>query len=151
MKKVILVLIMSLTLFGCSKNVNNNEESLKREKYINNENIKRENLYGCWKYDSLDVYADEKLIYDGATKGTIKFNENDIEYCYYYETGKSKCEKFNYKIENNKLIIEESSILNEFYNISLYEGSSLNLSLSTVIDTYDYLYHLSYSKDCKFE
>ncbi len=46
--------------------------------------------------------------------------------------------------------IEKNDVLNEKYTMYMYENDKLlDFSLTTVYDDMDYLYHLSYSKDCK--
>ena len=60
------------------------------------------------------------------------------------------CINLNYEIEGNFLKIEKNDVLNEKYTMYMYENDKLlDFSLTTVYDDMDYLYHLSYSKDCK--
>lgn len=145
------IIILALCLFTCACGANEpSKEILKREKYTNKEQINKENIYGCWNVSSLDVYRNEKLIYDSKQHGTINFLQNKLEYCYYYENNKSKCINLNYEIDGNFLKIEKNDVLNEKYTMYMYENDKLlDFSLTTVYDDMDYLYHMTYSKDCK--
>ena len=56
----------------------------------------------------------------------------------------------NYEIDGNFLKIEKNDVLNEKYTMYMYENDKLlDFSLTTVYDDMDYLYHMTYSKDCK--
>ena len=60
------------------------------------------------------------------------------------------CINLNYEIEGNFLKIEKNDVLNEKYTMYMYENDKLlDFSLTTVYDDMDYLYHMTYSKDCK--
>ena len=68
-----------------------------------------------------------------------------------YENKDYQCEKHEYKIDGNNLIVEDhGDLLNERYNVLLFEDENLPLlSLTTVYKNQDYIFHLEYSKDCK--
>ena len=60
------------------------------------------------------------------------------------------CINLNYEIDGNFLKIEKNDVLNEKYTMYMYENDKLlDFSLTTVYDDMDYLYHMTYSKDCK--
>ena len=143
-----MIIITLLLICSCKSN---KENTLDRVKYSNKSQIKNENLYGCWKYVAFDVYEEEKLIYESKFKATINFGENKLEYCLLYENKDYQCEKHEYKIDGNNLIVEDhGELLNERYNVSLFEYENLPLlSLTTVYKNQDYIFHLEYSKDCK--
>ena len=147
-KKIFLIIITLLLICSCKSS---KENTLDRVKYTNKSQIKNENLYGCWKYVAFDVYEEEKLIYESKFKATINFGENKLEYCLLYENKDYQCEKHEYKIDGNNLIVEDhGELLNERYNVSLFEYENLPLlSLTTVYKNQDYIFHLEYSKDCK--
>lgn len=147
-KNIFLIIITLLLICSCKSN---KENTLDRVKYSNKSQIKNENLYGCWKYVAFDVYEEEKLIYESKFKATINFGENKLEYCLLYENKDYQCEKHEYKIDGNNLIVEDhGELLNERYNVSLFEYENLPLlSLTTVYKNQDYIFHLEYSKDCK--
>ncbi len=147
-KKIFLIIITLLLICSCKSN---KENTLDRVKYTDKSQIKNENLYGCWKYVAFDVYEEEKLIYESKFKATINFGENKLEYCLLYENKDYQCEKHEYKIDGNNLIVEyHGDLLNERYNVSLFENENLPLlSLTTVYKNQDYIFHLEYSKDCK--
>ena len=147
-KNIFLIIITLLLICSCKSN---KENTLDRVKYTNKSQIKNENLYGCWKYVAFDVYEEEKLIYESKFKATINFGENKLEYCLLYENKDYQCEKHEYKIDGNNLIVEDhGDLLNERYNVSLFEDENLPLlSLATVYKNQDYIFHLEYSKDCK--
>ena len=147
-KKIFLIIITLLLICSCKSN---KENTLDRVKYTNKSQIKNENLYGCWKYVAFDVYEEEKLIYESKFKATINFGENKLEYCLLYENKDYQCEKHEYKIDGNNLIVEDhGDLLNERYNVLLFEDENLPLlSLTTVYKNQDYIFHLEYSKDCK--
>ena len=147
-KKIFLIIITLLLICSCKSN---KENTLDRVKYTNKSQIKNENLYGCWKYVAFDVYEEEKLIYESKFKATINFGENKLEYCLLYENKDYQCEKHEYKIVGNNLIVEDhGDLLNERYNVSIFENENLPLlSLTTVYKNQDYIFHLEYSKDCK--
>ena len=147
-KNIFLIIITLLLIYSCKSN---KENTLDRVKYSNKSQIKNENLYGCWKYVAFDVYEEEKLIYESKFKATINFGENKLEYCLLYENKDYQCEKHEYKIDGNNLIVEDhGELLNERYNVSLFEYENLPLlSLTTVYKNQDYIFHLEYSKDCK--
>ena len=147
-KKIFLIIITLLLICSCKSS---KENTLDRVKYTNKSQIKNENLYGCWKYVAFDVYEEEKLIYESKFKATINFGENKLEYCLLYENKDYQCEKHEYKIDGNNLIVEDhGDLLNERYNVSLFENEHLPLlSLTTVYKNQDYIFHLEYSKDCK--
>lgn len=149
MKRVIIVLTLCLLTCACVSN-KPSKEILEREKYTNTKQIVKENIYGCWNFDSLDVYREKRLIYDANEHSTINFSKDSLEYCYYNEKSKFMCINLNYEIEGNFLKIEKNDVLNEKYTMYMYENDKLlDFSLTTVYDDMDYLYHLSYSKDCK--
>lgn len=147
-KNIFLIIITLLLICSCKSS---KENTLDRVKYTDKSQIKNENLYGCWKYVAFDVYEEEKLIYESKFKATINFGENKLEYCLLYENKDYQCEKHEYKIDGNNLIVEDhGDLLNERYNVSLFENENLPLlSLTTVYKNQDYIFHLEYSKDCK--
>lgn len=147
-KNIFLIIITLLLICSCKSS---KENTLDRVKYTNKSQIKNENLYGCWKYVAFDVYEEKKLIYESKFKATINFSENKLEYCLLYENKDYQCEKHEYKIDSNNLIVEDhGDLLNERYNVSLFEDENLPLlSLATVYKNQDYIFHLEYSKDCK--
>ena len=146
--KNILLIATILLLCGCN-NQNKDKNILEKTKYTKNAEIKNENLYGCWKYNAFDVYEKTKLIYTNSFKATINFYEDEFEYCYFYEDKDYKCEKHEYSIDGNNLIVQDHGyILNERYNMSLSDTDDL-LSLTTVYKDKDYIFYLAYSKDCK--
>ena len=147
-KNIFLIIITLLLICSCKSS---KENTLDRVKYTNKSQIKNENLYGCWKYVAFDVYEEGKLIYESKFKATINFSENKLEYCLLYENKDYQCEKHEYKIDGNNLIVEDhGDLLNERYNVSLFEDENLPLlSLATVYKNQDYIFHLEYSKDCK--
>ena len=147
-KKIFLIIITLLLICSCKSS---KENTLDRVKYTNKSQIKNENLYGCWTYVAFDVYEEEKLIYESKFKATINFGENKLEYCLLYENKDYQCEKHEYKIDGNNLIVEDhGDLLNEKYTMYMYENDKLlDFSLTTVYDDMDYLYHMTYSKDCK--
>lgn len=147
-KNILLIIITLLLICSCKSS---KENTLDRVKYTDKSQIKNENLYGCWKYVAFDVYEEEKLIYESKFKATISFGENKLEYCLLYENKDYQCEKHEYKIDGNNLIVEDhGDLLNERYNVSLFENENLPLlSLTTVYKNQDYIFHLEYSKDCK--
>lgn len=147
-KNIFLIIITLLLICSCKSN---KENTLDRVKYTNKSQIKNENLYGCWKYVAFDVYEEGKLIYESKFKATINFDENKLEYCLLYKNKDYQCEKHEYKIDGNNLIVEDhGDLLNERYNVSLFEDENLPLlSLTTVYKNQDYIFHLEYSKDCK--
>lgn len=84
MKRVIIVLTLCLLTCACVSN-KPSKEILEREKYTNTKQIVKENIYGCWNFDSLDVYREKRLIYDANEHSTINFSKDSLEYCYYNE------------------------------------------------------------------
>ena len=69
MKRVIIVLTLCLLTCACVSN-KPSKEILEREKYTNTKQIVKENIYGCWNFDSLDVYREKRLIYDAKEHST---------------------------------------------------------------------------------
>ena len=90
MKRVIIVLTLCLLTCACVSN-KPSKEILEREKYTNTKQIVKENIYGCWNFDSLDVYREKRLIYDANEHSTINFSKDSLEYCYYNEKSKLLC------------------------------------------------------------
>ena len=107
MKKVIIVLTLCLLTCACVSN-KSSKEILERAKYTNTKQIVKENIYGCWNFDSLDVYREKRLIYDAKEHSTINFSKDSLEYCYYNEKSKLLCINLNYEIDGNFLKIEKN-------------------------------------------
>lgn len=148
--KNILLIAIILLLCGCN-NQNKDNNVLERTKYTKNSEIKKENLYGCWKYNAFDIYEEKDVVYTNSFRATINFGENELEYCYFYEDKDYKCEKHEYEVDGNNLIVQDHGyILNERYNMILYDSDELlSLTLSTVYKDKDFKFYLEYSKDCK--
>lgn len=150
MKKVIFVIVICLTLCGCGKK-EDDIKILERTIYNNSENIKKENIYGCWKFNKADAYLGKQLLYDGDDPRTINFYENNLEYCY-YDVDIPKCEMLNYKINNNRLEIESNDVLDEYFTLYMYEKDKiLDFTMETTKDDIKYIYHMKYTKECKLD
>lgn len=146
--KIILILFIIVSLCACG-----NKYDLEREKYEFPNQITIKNLYGCWKYDTLEVYEVENLIYHNKYYGTINFNNENLKYCYYTNEEKIACDDFDFTVKDNTLLINEANdILYDKYYIDIDEVDDfIKLYMTTGIDDLKYVYTLSYTNDCTLD
>lgn len=146
-RKVICVLLIMLFLCGCSKQKDDVlPERVKKEGKMS-EQIKKENLYGCWTLESLSAFEKEDLIADIDRKGNVKFYEEKMILC--LKNDNENCETFSYDIDDNKINIQllnnnDEDYIIPYYYVDLYESSTPTLVLSYVLDGIQVDYHLIY-------
>ena len=146
-RKVICVLLIMLFLCGFSKQKDDVlPERVKKEGKMF-EQIKKENLYGCWTLESLSAFEKEDLIADIERKGNVKFYEEKMILC--LKNDNENCETFSYDIDDNKINIQllnnnDEDYIIPYYYVDLYESSTPTLVLSYVLDGIQVDYHLIY-------
>ena len=103
-RKVICVLLIMLFLCGCSKQKDDVLPKRVKKEGKMSEQIKKENLYGCWTLESLSAFEKEDLIADIERKGNVKFYEEKMILC--LKNDNENCETFSYDIDDNKINIQ---------------------------------------------
>lgn len=101
---IIIVLIVGFTIFIVkSKN-----------------SIEKYDMYGKWLVDSTQDFVNNEIYYsrEGLGNNYIVINKSDIEICYYRDNNLI-CERSNYIVKDNTIIIDENEVYlsgtNEFY------------------------------------
>lgn len=146
-RKIICVLLITLFVCGCSKQKDDVlPERVKKEGKMS-EQIKKENLYGCWTLESLSAFEKEDLIADIERKGNVKFYEEKMILC--LKNDNENCETFSYDIDDDKINIKllnnnDEDYIIPYYFVDLYESSIPTLVLSYVLDGIQVDYHLKY-------
>ena len=146
-RKVICVLLIMLFLCGCSKQKDDVLPKRVKKEGKMSEQIKKENLYGCWTLESLSAFEKEDLIADIERKGNVKFYEEKMILC--LKNDNENCETFSYDIDDNKINIQllnnnDEDYIIPYYYVDLYESSTPTLVLSYVLDGIQVYYHLIY-------
>ena len=146
-RKVICVLLIMLFLCGCSKQKDDVLPKRVKKEGKMSEQIKKENLYGCWTLESLSAFEKEDLIADIERKGNVKFYEEKMILC--LKNDNENCETFSYDIYDNKINIQllnnnDEDYIIPYYYVDLYESSTPTLVLSYVLDGIQVDYHLIY-------
>lgn len=149
--KILLLLLILLCMCSCT----NKEKNLpNREKYdvSKDTEVKKENLYGCWKLNNRAAFKDETLIYEIATEGKMIFNEDVMEFCTFIDE-KYDCTKFNYTLEKNYINFNPISGDDEFatdkFNVNIKEITEPLLELYYYYQGNDNYLHLTYGCDEK--
>lgn len=146
-KKILIVFII-IILCACG-----NKNYSKREKYEFPNQITIKNLYGCWKYDTLEVYEVDSLIYYNKYYGTMNITDENLKYCYYNADEKINCDTFDFTIKDNTLLINDANdILYDKYYLDIDEVDDfIKLYMTTGINDLKYVYTLSYTNNCTLD
>lgn len=152
----LVIIMMLLFTTGCKQK--ENLSNLTRKVYTPTEkdyNIQKENLYGCWQIDTYDIYDGENVLFEIKNNITFNFSKDELVSCNYNEDKKEECNKFDYSIDNNNLILKSKTDEDneKTYSIFLedYNEKTAYMTLSFIKEGNEHRYHLSLSQDCKLD
>ena len=147
-RKIIYILLIILFVCGCSKQKDDVLPDRVKKEGKMSEQLKKENLYGCWTLESLSAFEKEDLIADIAVSYThLTLPTIKMELCLKNDT--ENCKTFSYDIDGDKINVQllnnnDEDYIIPYYYVDLYESSTPTLVLSYVLDGIQVDYHLKY-------